>query len=372
MKRKIALIFGTRPEVIKLFPLIQLNKELKQFEFLLISTAQQKNLLEIALKEFNIKPEVSLKSIYGEGMTTSLGVMLSQLGTILSNSKPDLVVVQGDTTTAFAGACAGFLNRIPVAHIEAGLRSGTRTRPFPEEVFRQAISRFSNLHFAPTKDAVQNLLLENINEESIFHVGNTIVDSLKLQISNIEVEAREPNTVNFLVTLHRRENFEFGIKEVCLGIKKFSREKNDVIFNIVIHSNPVARKEIEHILQNTSGISLLNGTTRREFIKALIKSDCVITDSGGVQEESFLLGKKLFIARTETERPEVLYGDSEILELERNLIADRLQRFYIDQISKIKDVETQIVFDEKTILGNGESADRIFSILEEFFENYMG
>jgi UDP-N-acetylglucosamine 2-epimerase (non-hydrolysing) len=325
----------------------------------------------MALREFGVKESEVIKLSKRTQITTVYGQLVTRIGNILEDLKPKIVIVQGDTTSAVAGAAAAFFKRIPVAHVEAGLRSGNSERPFPEEVNRQVISRYSKLHFAPTKVARVNLLREGIKDENIFVVGNTIVDTLRRQTSQKQIFTKKSLEDTLLVTLHRRENFEVGIAKVCKALNRFASNNRNVKVLFVRHSNPKTTNEVSKELILGRNVKLIQPTTHLELLRLMINSRCILTDSGGIQEEAFLLNKKILIARTETERPEVLMGDSKLLELNEDEIFRNLEIVFTKKEMNLENQFNGELLNLKSALGNGYASESIMKELRRFLENTL-
>lgn len=370
-KKKILIISGTRPEVIKLFPVVRAFENSLIFEPIFLSTNQQNELLENTLQEFRILPDFKLGFAETKTLGESFYRILKGIDHFMSMIKPDYVMVQGDTTTAIAGAISGFLSQIPVLHLEAGLRTNQMYRPFPEEIYRQAISRFTSINLAPTQEAVENLIKEGISQERIELVGNSIVDSLTYQIQEMSQETFQVKKNQLLVTLHRRENFGESIIEICKGIRRFTDEhKNRIHIVVILHSNPNSFKTIQTLLGKHNNIEIIEPANRFKFLRLMIESGCILTDSGGVQEEAFLLGKKLLIARTETERPEVLNGDSIYVSANEDSINRTLTSIFNDLSETGNIVEFQGV-NRLSPLGDGNTASRVVELMENYEKNIM-
>lgn len=363
-KKKVLIVLGTRPEVIKMFPVIKVLKNSNLIDFQILSTKQQNLLLESALNEFQIQPDLELKEYESSSLVDSLSEIMRGIESKLQDFKPDFLLVQGDTTTAFAGALVGYLNGVAVAHLEAGLRTMNLKRPFPEEGFRQSIARLTTIHLAPTEQAVRNLKREGIDTKKIFLVGNSIVDSLKFQMEDLQAIKESQVSNKLLVTLHRRENFGKNIEQVCLGIKKFVFEySGEIQATIILHSNPNSFLPIKMLLGNQDRIQLIQPPKRRHFLQLLVQCGCVLTDSGGVQEEAHLLDKKLLIVRSETERPEVFNGDAKFVDLnEESVYLSLVKAFSEIKLAKSPYNGVNLT----TALGDGETAIKVRRILENY------
>jgi UDP-N-acetylglucosamine 2-epimerase (non-hydrolysing) len=313
MKKKILFIFGTRPEAIKLASVIKefYNKG-ERFKVLVCITSQHKEMLYPFLDFFKIKADFNLnlmKPAQSLFEITSKGLI--NIESVLDKVKPDIIFVQGDTSSAFVGALAGYYKRIKVAHIEAGLRSFNKFAPFPEEMNRVLISHIADYHFAPTLKEKKNLEKEGI-KDNVYVVGNTIVDVLFYVLDIIERENTKYNkffkNIDFskkviLLTVHRRENFGNSLKEICNGVRKLAKQfKNEIEIVFPVHLNPYIRKEVFKILGEESNIHLMEPLNYPYFIWLLKSAHFVLTDSGGIQEEAPYLGKPVLVIRDVTER----------------------------------------------------------------------
>lgn len=314
-KIKIAIIFGTRPETIKMFPIIsEINKYPHLLNCRIIISGQHREMLDQMLEIFQITPDYDL-NIMEQGQSLSSITKNSLLGIekILKKERPSMVLVQGDTTTTFTGALAAFYQKIKIGHIEAGLRTNNKYYPFPEEINRHLTSVLVDLHFAPTKQSSKNLLSEGVKREDVFISGNTVIDSLFLMIKEKYI-FREPLLKNkkifekniILVTMHRRENWGEPLRKTCRAINKIIGEYPDVSVIFPLHKNPEIRKNVKEILQNKKDILLLDTLDYDDMINLMSKSYIILTDSGGIQEEGPSLGKPVLVLRDETERPEAV------------------------------------------------------------------
>ncbi|WP_413581380.1 non-hydrolyzing UDP-N-acetylglucosamine 2-epimerase [Bdellovibrio sp. HCB288] len=350
--KTILIVFGTRPEAIKLAPLILLAKADNRFKTLVCSTGQHREMLKPILSFFEITPDYDLNLMSpGQTLTDVSTKTLNGIDSILKSTKVDIVITQGDTTTGFAASLAAFYNQVSVAHVEAGLRSGNITSPFPEEFNRKAISLIAKWHFPPTELSRNNLINEGLPKRDIVVTGNTGIDALMRVRSIIEnkPELSKDLEKNFsfldaqkkliLVTLHRRESFGAPMEEVMKGLLKLS-ERSDLQFLIPVHLNPNVRQSISRVLGNkaqwvgssnaekkSSNIWLCEPVDYVPFIYLMMKAHIIVTDSGGVQEEAPSLGKPVLIARENTERPEAIEaGTSMLVPLnEREFVAETLK-----------------------------------------------
>ncbi len=316
MAIKVLSILGTRPECIKMAPVIKKLKQESRIESRVCVTAQHRYMLDQVLDLTQIKPEVDLNIMMENQGLTEVGVaILSGLKPVLEEFRPDLVLVQGDTSTTFFAALAAFYQQVPVGHVEAGLRTGDMSAPWPEEMNRRVASILADVHFAATEQSRDNLLREGIEPESILVTGNTGIDALLDVIQLIDsspkllgkLEVQFPFLESYrrtiLVTGHRRENFGKGFEEICHALLEISR-RDDVQIVYPVHLNPNVRGSIKSILGETPNVHLIEPLDYLSFVYLMQKSFLIITDSGGVQEEAPSLGKPVVIMREKTERPE--------------------------------------------------------------------
>jgi len=315
-KKKILLVLGTRPEVIKLAPLISILKNKTFCEVRVCVTAQHRTMLDQALKIFNIQPNYDLNLMRpGQDLTDITSGVLLGLRNILRNWRPDWLVVQGDTSTTFATSLAGFYEKINIGHVEAGLRTGNIYSPWPEEMNRRLTSSLSTLHFSPTQWAKQNLINADIPEDKIHVTGNTVIDALLQMSEKIKRDATLNDSLKekfsfldlqkklILVTSHRRENFGEGFENICHALKKLSQRTNlQIIYPV--HLNPNVTEPVNRILGAIDNIYLIEPLDYLSFIYLMNISTLILTDSGGVQEEAPSLGKPVLVMRDNTERPE--------------------------------------------------------------------
>lgn len=306
--KKILLIFGTRPEAIKMCPLILELRTRKEIEAIICVTGQHREMLNQVMSVFQVVPDYDL-AIMTKGQTLfdiTIGV-LQKLQPILGKEKPDLVMVHGDTTTSFAASLASFYQQIPVAHVEAGLRTYNIASPYPEEFNRQAVSLIANYHFAPTEWAKKNLLAEGKNEKQIYITGNTVIDSLKTTVrkdywhEELEWSA---NAKLILLTAHRRENIGEHMHEMFEAVRKCVDTYPDVKVIYPIHLNPSVRKIANEHFKDCDRIHLIEPLDVVDFHNFMKRSYLILTDSGGIQEEASALGKPVLVMRDTTERPE--------------------------------------------------------------------
>ena len=309
---KVIVIFGTRPEAIKMAPLI---KELEKFPYIqckVCVTAQHRDMLDQVLKIFNIEPEYDLNIMKSKQSLTGITCsVLYGLEEVFEKENPDIVLVHGDTTTTFAASLAAFYRKIPVGHVEAGLRSHNKFSPFPEEINRKLTGSLTELHFAPTTISKQNLLREGIGENSIFITGNTVIDAMKFTINDDYIfENNELNLIDYdnrkviMVTAHRRENWENGIGNICNALKMVVEQNEDVEVLYIVHPNPVVKEMVYNNLDGVDRIHLLQPLDISEMHNLMKRCYLIVTDSGGIQEEAPHLGKPVLVLRDVTERVE--------------------------------------------------------------------
>lgn len=318
---KICVVLGTRPEAIKLAPLILHARQQEGVNIIVCNTGQHREMTDEVLDLFGIVPDFDLE-IMRDGQTLEdVGVaILSKLPHWLSKHRPDWLIVQGDTTTSFFSALAAFYQRIKVAHVEAGLRTGNSYSPWPEEMNRRLVSKLVNLHFAPTGSAAENLKKEGLSEKEIMVTGNTGIDALKMLVNRLENNTilhnellslhgfANPKRELVLVTGHRRENFGEGLDQICQAVKNLAKRHSDVDFAYPVHPNPSVQERVYFNLGSGSheNIHLLKPLAYLPFIALMSRACLIMTDSGGIQEEAPSLGKRVLVLRETTERTEGL------------------------------------------------------------------
>lgn len=370
MKKKVAFIFGTRPEAIKMAPLIQLLSRDDKYETEVFLTGQHPTMAREALEWFDIQPDFEHDILRVHNNLNELVSQLTDaLGNWLKQSKPDLVVVQGDTASAFAGSLAAFNAQIAIAHLEAGLRTHDMHSPFPEEAYRQMISRLATLNMCPTQSNKRNLLAEQVSEPSIMVTGNTVVDAFKVVRArlrennihiNLPIAIPEQNLV--LVTTHRRENLEQGISEIAESISYLAQEYKELNFVIPMHPNPAVRAKIRPVLEGQENVFLIEPLGYPEFITILSRSIFVLTDSGGVQEEAPILGIPALVLRDTTERPEGVEAGGVVL-----VGANRGQIIKcVESLMNNEDIYASMSKAQNPY-GDGHASERCLSLFNEFF-----
>lgn len=309
---KVIVIFGTRPEAIKMAPLIVELEKTPQIQCIVCVTAQHREMLDQVLELFNIVPQYDLNIMKQKQSLTGITCSVLQgLENVFEKELPDIVLVHGDTTTTFAASLAAFYRKITVGHVEAGLRTHNKFFPYPEEINRKLTGALADLHFAPTNISKENLLREGIDESRIFVTGNTVIDAMKYTIKeNYVFENCELNAIDYknkkiiLVTAHRRENWGAGIENICNALKNVVFENKDVEVLYLVHPNPVVKDMVYNILGNLDRIHLLQPIDTKEIHNLMKKCYLVMTDSGGIQEEAPHLGKPVLVLRKVTERVE--------------------------------------------------------------------
>lgn len=307
-KLKVMTVFGTRPEAIKMAPLIKELEKRDNIDSIVCVTAQHREMLDQVLEIFNIKPDYDLNLMKSNQTLTSITAnVLEGLNTVINEVKPDIVLVHGDTTTTLSASLAAFYNQCKVGHVEAGLRTYNKYSPYPEEINRQVTGIIADLHFAPTNKSKENLIKEGKCESDIYVTGNTAIDALKTTVKSNYTNELIDNIGNdriILLTAHRRENLGDTMKNMFLAIKKIVEEFNDVQVIYPVHLNPKVRDVADEILGDNKKIHLIEPLNVVDFHNFMEKSYIIMTDSGGIQEEAPSLGKPVLVLRDTTERPE--------------------------------------------------------------------
>lgn len=356
-KIKVMSIFGTRPEATKMAPLIKAMDKCDEIEQIVCVTAQHRQMLDQVLEIFDLKPDYDLDIMTQRQTLTSITTKaLTGLEEVMSEAKPDLVLVHGDTTTTFAGALAAFYSGIKLGHVEAGLRTYDKTQPFPEEMNRVLTGHMADLHFAPTPLAKEHLLKENISEEGIFITGNTAVDCLKHTIrENFKFELDELNNIDYknkrviTMTAHRRENLGEPLENICRAVLRLVNDYDDIEVVYAVHFNPAVREVAERILGGNDRIHLVDPLDIVNMHNLMNLSYLVMTDSGGLQEEVPSMGKPVLVLRNVTERPEGVEAGT----------------------LKLAGVhEDEIYAEAKELLDNKESYDKMVAAKNPFGDGY--
>jgi UDP-N-acetylglucosamine 2-epimerase (non-hydrolysing) len=357
---RITCVIGTRPEAIKMAPVIQRLTEADWCECTVLSTAQHRELLDQVLRLFNITPHADLGVMQPNqtlaGLTSRL---IERFDQVFAGARPDALIAQGDTTTSMAAALASFYHKVPYGHVEAGLRTGNLYGPFPEEMNRLVASRIARWHFAPTREARDNLLAEGIAASAIHVTGNTVIDALLQVAEKCPASASRPGKRLVLVTAHRRENFGDPFRNVCRAIRHLADTHEDVEFLYPVHPNPNVKQVAVDALCLHPRIRLVEPLDYRAFVSAMKESYFVLTDSGGVQEEAPALGKPVLVLREETERPEaVAAGVVRLIGTEFDRIVAESNRL-LDDPAHYASMARGV-----SPYGDGHAAARIAAVLE--------
>lgn len=364
---KVMSIFGTRPEAIKMAPLVKELEKRKNIESIVCVTAQHREMLDQVLETFDIKPDYDL-NIMKQGQT--LGDVttraLTGLEEVIKESRPDIVLVHGDTTTTFAGALAAFYNQVAIGHVEAGLRTDNKYSPYPEEMNRQMVDRLSDMYFAPTEISKNNLLKENIDESKIYITGNTAIDAMSTTIdknyTHKELEWIKPGERMILLTAHRRENLGEPMRHIFRAIKRIVDEFDDVKVIYPIHMNPKVREVANEVFDGDDKVKLIEPLEVFDFHNFQNKSYIILTDSGGIQEEAPSLGKPVLVLRDTTERPEgISAGTLKLVGTDEDVIYEETKRLLTD--SK----EYERMSKASNPYGDGHASERIVDAIVEYF-----
>jgi len=376
-KKKIMLVFGTRPEAIKMAPLYHALKSLPEdFDTSLCVTAQHRQMLDQTLKVFEITPDIDLNLMKsGQDLfDVSAGVLLG-MREVLKGYKPDVLLVHGDTSTTFAASMAGFYLGVPVGHVEAGLRTHDLQAPFPEEFNRQVVSKLTKWHFAPTDLSKKNLLDEHVPESMISVTGNTVIDALFWVLGRINADAERRNVLNtflseqldfdwqhqrfVLITSHRRENFGDSFLQICHALKELAFHYPDVRFVYPVHLNPNVQQPVNEVLANLPNIHLIAPLNYEPFVYLLKHSYIVLTDSGGIQEEAPSLGKPVLVMRDVTERPEAVEaGTVRLVGADRKRIVANVAELLDNSVSYA------IMSKAHNPYGDGNACEKIILVLK--------
>lgn len=375
-KKKILFVFGTRPETIKLASLIhRFKRNSKQYETLVAVTGQHKEMLDQALDLFDIEPNYNLAVMeYDQDLTALTNRILEGVADLIQQEKPDLILVQGDTTTTFAASLAGFYQSVPVAHVEAGLRSNNMFSPFPEEVNRKITSIVSHYHFPPTCESKDNLVREGVSEDLILVSGNTVIDALSIVLRKFKSSERntlykdfflntygiefKDNIKTILVTGHRRESFGEGFYNICEAIKSVSLENDDIQIIYPVHLNPNVQKPVFSVLKNCKNVYLIDPQEYESFVFLMNNAYIILTDSGGVQEEAPTLGKPVLVMRENTERNEgIVAGTAKLVGVKSVDIIKNIK-----ELLNNKNLYSQMATSINPY-GDGKAAEKIYQFL---------
>lgn len=369
-KKRIMFVFGTRPEAIKMAPIIL---ELKRHQDILlpvvVSTGQHKEMLSSVFKIFDIKPDYDLDIMEpSQTLSQIVSKTLNALEFVLLREHPDMILVQGDTSSAFAAGLCAFYNKIPLAHVEAGLRTFDKMRPYPEEVNRQLISIVSDLHFPPTHTSVSHLLSEKIPKNNIYCTGNSVIDALiftakrNFDLSKFDFKVLANKKI-ILVTTHRREAFGRPLEAICSAVKRIAENNlKDAQIILPIHKNPVVSRTVRGILSNIPNVFIVEPMDYEPFVHLMKISNIILTDSGGVQEEAPSLGKPVLVLREKTERPEAIEaGTVKLVGIDADVIFKETELLLSDP-NEYKRMQKSV-----NPYGDGKASKRIISAILHYF-----
>lgn len=370
MKKRIMCVFGTRPEAVKMAPVVHALQKSQKLEPVVVSTAQHREMLDQMIKWFQLKPAYDLDVMrHGQSLAGITARVLEGMDGLLNESKPDLLLVQGDTITVMAAALAAFYHKIPVGHVEAGLRTDNLYNPFPEEMSRRQVSQIATLHFAPTKLAVENLRRSGITE-NVYMTGNTVIDALLDTANRLTKTKVEPEIFGhadfdkykvLLVTAHRRENWGEGMDGIAGALRELVEAYPQIQVLYPIHKNPIVRQSIEPIFANHDRLVMVEPLDYVPFVYAMQRSFFVLTDSGGIQEEAPSLGKPVLVMRTTTERPEAMEaGAARLVGIEKQGIVTAAKEL-LDSPEAYGKMSKAV-----NPFGDGKASDRIVSAIEEY------
>lgn len=367
---RVMTVFGTRPEAIKLAPIVLALEQSPYFQPLVVATAQHREMLDQVLRLFKIEPHFDLE-VFEAGQTLSQVTIrsLERLTPLMVREEPDSVLVQGDTTSTFVAALAAFYHRIPVIHVEAGLRTGDIYAPYPEEINRRLTTQVTSLHLAPTVSSKQNLLRENIDEKRIVVTGNTVIDALLWTLEHPEpyedpllkrLYADSRRVV--LVTAHRRESWDKGMTSIGIALSEVARAEPDVLFVFPIHRNPIIRAAIAPCVQEKQNVELVEPLSYETFARLIARSHLILTDSGGLQEEAPSLGKPVLVMRDTTERREaVAAGCARLVGTSPHKIVAEVRTLLNDEVAYSSMANVVNPF------GDGQAARRSIRSISHYF-----
>lgn len=372
-KINVLIAFGTRPEAIKMAPLVKALQADPQFNAKVLVTAQHREMLDQVLNVFNIHPDFDLNIMQpNQTLSQITARILSEMDQVYAEFRPDIVLVHGDTLTAFVVAQSAFYNQIDIGHVEAGLRTYNLKSPWPEEGNRQLISRVARLHFAPTEISGNNLVSEGIKAQQIYITGNTVIDAL-LQVAGQENLPLPQNSdgsfLQFdtmkkivLITGHRRENFGDGFKNICLALKQLAEKNPEIVFIYPVHLNPNVKNVVSHYLSDIHNILLIKPQSYLEFVNLMKHSYLILTDSGGIQEEAPSLGLPVLVMRDTTERPEaVSAGTVKLIGTNHECIISNVQALLDDKALY------QSMSDANNPYGKGDASEQIIQIIKKTY-----
>ena len=357
---RIAIVVGTRPEVIKLAPVVRALRQHQGFEAIVVSTGQHREMLRQALDAFALEPDVDLDVMATDQSLSPLAsAMLAGLDRVWRERTPSVVVVQGDTASTFVGALSAYYARIPIAHVEAGLRTGDLRAPFPEEAHRRMADAIADWCFAPTEESRRNLQREGVDDRRIHVTGNTGIDALCWMKDDIQRDA--PDTVSaaplMLVTAHRRESFDGGLQRICDAIEAIVDRRPGLSVMIPVHLNPNVRAIVRRRLGQVPNITLAEPLDYRPFVAAMLRARVIVTDSGGVQEEAVALGRPVVVVRDVTDRPEGVQTGAAVL---AGTDANRIVELVLERLDA-----DPAPLPPPNPYGDGRAAERIVGILSD-------
>ncbi|MBA3958245.1 MAG: UDP-N-acetylglucosamine 2-epimerase (non-hydrolyzing) [Parachlamydiaceae bacterium] len=374
---KLLVFFGTRPEVIKLAPVILKLKKIANVQTVVVNTGQHRELTDAAIEAFSLHIDHNLCVMNTDQTLSALTAnLLTHFAGLIETEKPDLIMVQGDTATAFTASLLGYYHQIPVAHVEAGLRSYDKFHPFPEEFNRQAIGFLADWHFAPREEDATHLLNQGCTPNRVFTVGNTIVDALHYMLSHkkpkhmrseesLKIEELSQKHKIVLITAHRRENFGLPLKSICKSILQLAEMNRDVYFLFCVHLNPNVQKTVYELLAGQENIILSLGFSYIDFIFIMSYTYCILTDSGGIQEEAAVLHKPTLVLRKTTERHEgIRVGIAKLVGSDSKLIINECNQLLNDPHAYKSMLNPQARY----IYGDGTASKKIIETLSPLWE----
>lgn len=367
-KIKVMTIFGTRPEAIKMAPLIKaLEKETADFQSIVVVTAQHREMLDQVLTTFDIKPDFDLNIMKkNQGLSDITSGILLALEDVIKTVRPDIILVHGDTTTTFAASLAAFYQKVKIGHVEAGLRTGDKMSPYPEEMNRRLTDVLADLYFAPTEGSSTNLLVEGVSPEKIFVTGNTVIDALQYTVKhdyqNDQFILNNDGNKLILLTMHRRENQGQPMIDVFTAIMKIIKERPDVEVVYPVHLSPVVQELAQTHLGNHPRVHLIDPLDVLDFHNLMNQAELILTDSGGVQEEAPSLGKPVLVLRENTERPEgVTAGTLKLIGTQSDVVYREVQNLLDDQVIY------QQMAQAANPYGDGSASERILEAIKQSF-----
>ena len=367
--KKVMFVFGTRPEAIKMAPLVKAVEAAEDMEALVVVTAQHREMLDQVLALFDVKPNYDLNLMKpGQSLTDITAGVLRGIERIVIKEKPDIVLVHGDTTTTFAGALASFYQQTPIGHVEAGLRSGNMYSPFPEEANRKLTGVMTSVHLAPTPQAKQNLLREGVDENTIFTTGNTVIDALMMTIDDAYAfepalaEALNVSGRKVLLTTHRRENLGQPMVQIFRAVRRLHERFDDVHFYFPVHLNPRVQALAKEALSDLERVHMFDPLDYAPFANLINRMDLVLTDSGGLQEEAPAIGKPVLVLRDTTERPEAIEaGTVRLVGCDTDVIYNTVEELFTNEESY------NAMKHAVNPYGDGHACERILAALDYYF-----